>query len=164
MRRLGEVLSARKCYFVNVHITVCVEFFQAFRWQYQPEGALGWHAESLYRTQLSSALSYAVALIVCAPAASVDVLNVVPPFFMTVPSTSQSTLMTAGSTTFTLSTPGLVTAPAAGSVESIGFTFFQMLITICSRETELNAVLGVHFVSSFVLQNIEFIIEFAVGR
>jgi hypothetical protein len=70
----------------------------------------------------------------------------------------------AGSTTFTLRTPGLDTAPAAGSVESIGFTFFQMLMMICSRETELNAVLGVHFVSSLALQNIEFIIEFAVGR
>ena len=36
------------------------------------------------------------------------------------PSTVQSTLMTTGSMTLTLSTPGLVTAPAAGSVESIG--------------------------------------------
>jgi hypothetical protein len=59
-RRLEVDLSARKmrqryvAYLVNVHVTVCVEFFQAFRWQYQPEGALGWHAESLYRTQLSS--------------------------------------------------------------------------------------------------------------
>ena len=72
------------------------------------------------------------------PAARVDVSNVTPPFTIGAPpSTVQSTLMTAGSTTLTLRTPGPVTAPAAGSVESIGLTFFQMLMTSCSRETEL---------------------------
>src|SRR4029079_15742968 len=92
------------------------------------------------------------------------VSRVVPAFFFTVPSTSQSTWITSGSTTLTVRTPGLLTAPAGGLVESIGLTFFQMLITICSRETELNAVLAVHFVSSPELQNIEFMIAFTVAR
>ena len=54
------------------------------------------------------------------------VFNVVPPLTIIVPSTVQSTLMTAGSMTLTFSIAGLLTAPAAGSVESIGFTTRQM--------------------------------------
>ena len=50
---------------------------------------------------------------------------------------AQSTLMTAGSMTLTVRTPGLLTAPAAGTVESIGCMRFQIVITISSRETEL---------------------------
>ena len=46
-RRLGDDLSARKCYFVNVHVTVWMEFFQAFRWQYQPVPSADGHVESL---------------------------------------------------------------------------------------------------------------------
>ena len=89
--------------------------------------------------------------------------NVVPPFTIGVPpSIVQSTLMTAGSTTFTLSMPGLDTAPAAGSVESIGFTTRQMVMTMFSRDGMLNAVLAGQGVRP--LQNRLFIIEFAVGR
>ena len=64
--------------------------------------------------------------------------------------------MTAGSITFTFSMPGLDTAPAAGSVESIGFTTRQMLMTICSRDTGLKVVLT-------LFPNRLFIIEFGAG-
>src|SRR5689334_20228360 len=97
------------------------------------------------------------------PDASVDVSKLVPAFVVVMPSIVQSTLMTAGSTTFTLSTPapdtaaGLMVVPAMGSVESIGFTARQIVKMICSRETELKLV----FTAS---PNRLFIIEFEEGR
>src|SRR5512138_435329 len=110
-----------------------------------------------------SALSYAFADTVWLPAARVEVSNVTPPFIIGVPpSTVQSTLMTAGSMTLTFNMPGLDTAPAAGSVESIGFTTRQMVMTMFSRDGMLNAVLPGQGLRP--LQNRLFIIEFAVGR
>src|SRR5262245_25321724 len=91
------------------------------------------------------------------PAASFDVSNVVPPLVMGVPpSTVQSTLMTAGSTTFTFSVAAVV-APAGGSVESMGVTARQMVKTMFSRDTELKLV------SAFEPNKL-FIIELQEGR
>src|SRR6478609_7546841 len=87
------------------------------------------------RISVSLALLYALALMVWLPAASVEVSNVVPPFLVVTLSTVQSTLMTAGSITLTVRTPGFVTAPAADTVESIGLTKRHMPIAICSRDT-----------------------------
>jgi hypothetical protein len=78
-------------------------------------------------TKSVDALSYALAEIMCVPDAKEAVEKLVPPLVVVIPSTVQSTLMTAGSTTFTVNIAGLFTAPAGGSVESIGVTARQML-------------------------------------
>src|ERR1044071_9202336 len=71
-----------------------------------------------------------------------------------VPSTDQSTLMTAGSMTLTFSIAGFVTAPAGGSTESYGCTTTrQMSMMIFSRVTGLYDVFG-------SLPNSWFIVEF----
>src|SRR5262245_4539744 len=94
---------------------------------------------------------------VCDPDAREAVENEMPPFFVVVPSTVQSTLITAGSMTLTFRVPGLFTAPAGGSVESIGTTARQMVKMICSRETELKLVFT-------LLPNRLFIMELHEGR
>src|SRR5262245_45262593 len=82
----------------------------------------------------------------------------VPPFAATtVPSIDQSTLITAGSITFTVSVAGLFTGPAGGLVESTGTMRRQMSMTIFSRDTALKA--AVASVAYWL-----FIIELADGR
>src|SRR5262245_25503203 len=86
-------------------------------------------------------------------------MKVGPPFVFGVPpSTVQSTLMTAGSMTFTFSMVGLLAAPAGGSTESHGcWPARQMSMAIFSRDTELYEVFGLS-------PNKLFIIEFELGR
>jgi hypothetical protein len=117
-----------------------------------------------YFTRSIEALSYAFAVIIWVPALKLAVDIEVPPFTVVTPSIVQSTLMTAGSMTFTRRVAGLSAAagamvvPAIGSVESIGVNpARQMLKTICSREGELKLVFT-------LFPNRLFIIEFADGR
>src|ERR1700712_5628775 len=99
----------------------------------------------------------------CVPHASAAVERLVPPLAVVIPSTVQSTLITDGSTTLTVSVAGLFTAPAGGSAESIGVTARQMLKIICSRETELKLVLRGIFARSRPPNKL-FIIELQEGR
>src|SRR5688572_28091808 len=85
-------------------------------------------------------------------------LKMVPPFAATtVPSTDQSTSITAGSMTLTCSVAAPAASPAGGTVESIGTQLRQTSITIFSRDTELKLVFG-------LLPNRLFIIELIDGR
>src|SRR6185369_6675455 len=97
------------------------------------------------------------------PAARAEVEKLVPALTVVAPSMVQSTLITAGSTTFTCNVAGLFAAPSGGSTESIGFTARQMLKIICSRETELKLVSSGIFVRS-APPNRLFIIELHDGR
>src|SRR5882724_3641474 len=91
------------------------------------------------------------------PDAKAAVEKETPALTVVTPSIVQSTLITAGSTTFTFKVAGLSTAPSGGSAESTGVTARQMLKTICSRDTELKLV-------STLSPNRLFIIELHDGR
>ena len=106
-------------------------------------------------------MSYARAAMVCMPLVRPRpvTVNVGPPFAATTaPSIDQSTSMTAGSMTLTVSVAGFATVPVvAGSVASIGTTWRQMSMIIFSRDTQLKLV--------FTLSpNRLFIIELTDGR
>src|SRR5262245_54718205 len=79
--------------------------------------------------------------------------NEVPPAGATIaPSTDQSTLITSGSITLTVSMRCDVTAPGCGVTLSMGKTCLQMSTMIFSREMALNDVLGLSPNNEFIIE------------